>query len=984
MKKGLTLLLAVVMIMTVAVANVSAASFADTEGKKCETAVSVLNALGIVEGKEEGAYAPDDSLTRAEMTTIILRLMNMEGTAAGTNIFTDVPSSHWAHANIAAAYQMGIVNGTSETTFNPDDAVTYEQAVKMTVAALGYTVQAEAMGGYPSGYLSKAQQLDLLAGVSQDANMTRGNMAVLVYNALDVPLFEKTSYGTESYEYEADEAKTILSFYLKVTKITDMITATPMAKMSSAAPTRRILSDEVAVGSIVLKKGETDAQNMLGMRSDIYYKQETEEDFPVILAVVPRSGVEVIEVIAQDVVAASTTPNLFVYEDANGKEEEVAIGNAEVIYNGRPATRDFAHLVPQIGTVRLVMNGTDCALVIVENYKNYIVETVLVDDCMVYFMPNAEGVTSVTIDLSDNSIPTEFTDVEGLPIDVVDLAKWDVVSIAQSEGATDVVRKIRRSYDMVEGIITEVSDEDVIINETVYPVAPSLDRSEIELGKNAGYYLDFTGAVAAVDDSIAISRTYGWLRNAETSKGIGAEPRIRLFTQDSEWKVFGFTENVEYNGDVVKSSTLLTPAAADADTWAYNQAPTLMKYNAEGVAEVIPQLVAYELNEEGLITKLETAENKSSLTHTDEEKIGGAFSLDWYMDTTRKSMGFTGSATGDSTGAVGIQEAPEYSGGLVFTRVYVNNNTTLFKIPVDTEDEKSYVVSGAVSGGMSLEAFRQWKCIQYFDVSEDRMCGAMVMRYDLLGSGSTGVNYPGYTVPVALITRASKVLDADGTPQTSLKMINWSGQEISATIPEDFECLYKIANADVARDPAAYTKNATTKEKEYIVGDNWYSGTKRVELYMDPSALVPGDVIQYEIDATGALSLASVVYRVEYPGNLEISYSTGGLSSVSGVKNITDPAGTPDRNYRGGNLALCGTVIQKLESGYVVSVNLPTLIGTDSGVDAIRVLPTTGKYVVWDTQKQVATMATAQDIVINDNILTVWRTTSQNVTYIYR
>ncbi len=988
MKKGLTLLLAVVMLMTAAVANVSAASFADTEGKNCETAVSVLSALGIVEGKAEGAYAPDDSLTRAEMTTIILRLMNVAGTATGSDIFTDVPSSHWAYGNIAAAYQMGIVNGTSETTFNPDDVVTYEQAVKMVVAALGYTVQAEAQGGYPSGYLAKAQHLDILAGVAQGGNMNRGNMAVLVYNALDVPLFEKTSYGTDSYEFAADESKTILSFYLKVAKITDMINATPMAKMRSASATRRLAADEVVVGTLVLKKGETDAMNLLGVRSDIYYKQETEADTPVILAIVPRSSVEIIDVKAQDIVDSATTANIFVYEDAEGKEEEVAIGSAELIFNGRPATKDAAHLVPGIGTVRLILNGTDCETIIVESYHNYIVDTVLTEDKVVYFKDNVDNITSMTIDLTDNSIPTQFTDVQGLPIDIVDLAEWDVMSIAQSEGATDVARKICRSYDMVEGTIVEISDEDIIIGEETYAVAPGTDMTNIKLGQTAAFYLDFTGAVAGVNTAIGTGRTYAWLKNAETSKGLGGVPQVRMFTQDGEWKVFKFTDYVKFNGENIPSSTLLDPVAyaSEADIWTYNTAPALMTLDAENKPVAIPQMVAYKLNEEGLITELETAENKSSKTHTDEEKIGGTFSLDWYMDKSRKSTGFTGSSTGDTTGAVGILEGTEYSGGLVFTRVYVNNNTMLFKIPVDTEDEKAYMVSGAVAGGMSLEPFRKWYCIQYYDVSESRQCGAMAMRYDLLGSGSAGDNYPGYTVPVALITRASKVLDADGTPQTSLKMINWSGQEINATVPEDLECLYKIANADVARDPAAYTKNAVTKEKEYVVGDNaaWYSGTKRVELYMDPSALVPGDVIQYELDATGALSLASVVYRAEYPANLEISYGTSGLTAVSGVKNITDPNGSADKNYRGGNLAICGTVTQKLESGYVVSVNLPTLIGTDSGVDAIRVLPAAGKYVVWDAQKQTATMATAQDVVINDNILTVWRTTSQMVTYILR
>lgn len=997
MKKGLTLLLAVVMLMTAAVANVSAASFADTEGKNCETAVSVLSALGIVEGKAEGAYAPDDSLTRAEMTTIILRLMNVAGTATGSDIFTDVPSSHWAYGNIAAAYQMGIVNGTSETTFNPDDVVTYEQAVKMVVAALGYTVQAEAQGGYPSGYLAKAQHLDILAGVAQGGNMNRGNMAVLVYNALDVPLFEKTSYGTDSYEFAADESKTILSFYLKVAKITDMINATPMAKMRSASATRRLAADEVVVGTLVLKKGETDAMNLLGVRSDIYYKQETEADTPVILAIVPRSSVEIIDVKAQDIVDSATTANIFVYEDAEGKEEEVAIGSAELIFNGRPATKDAAHLVPGIGTVRLILNGTDCETIIVESYHNYIVDTVLTEDKVVYFKDNVDNITSMTIDLTDNSIPTQFTDVQGLPIDIVDLAEWDVMSIAQSEGATDVARKICRSYDMVEGTIVEISDEDIIIGEETYAVAPGTDMTNIKLGQTAAFYLDFTGAVAGVNTAIGTGRTYAWLKNAETSKGLGGVPQVRMFTQDGEWKVFKFTDYVKFNGENIPSSTLLDPVsyASEADIWTYDTAPALMTLDAENKPVAIPQMVAYKLNEEGLITEFETAENKSSRNHSDEQKMGGAFSLDWYMDSTRKSRGFNGAETGDATGDIGGQEAPEYSGGLVFTRVYVNNNTMLFKIPKDLEDEKSYVVSGAPAGGMTLEAFRQWRCIQYYDVSDSRQCGAMALRYDLDSKASGGAAiYPGYTVPVGLITRISKVMGEDGEIKTNVKMINWSGKEVDASIPDDFECLYKCANADVANDPAPYTKvkvrdpetgknvdefHYVISREEDVANATWLTGSgskeTRVELFMNPSELNVGDIIQYEVDGTGALTLASVVFRAKHPGNVEMSYGTGGPSD----------AGTADRNYRGGNLSIMGVVTEKLESGYCVQVNLPRAkTGVDSGVDTIRVMPTVGKYIVWDAEKQTATAATAADIAPNDTIISFWRTTSQMVTYILR
>jgi len=986
MKKGLTLLLAVVMLMASAVANVSAASFADTEGQNCETAVNVLSSLGIVEGKEEGAYAPQDSLTRAEMVTIILRLMNMEGTASGVVTFTDVPSSHWAYGNIGAAYQMGIVNGTSATTFNPDDAVTYEQAVKMVVSALGYSVQADAAGGYPTGYLSKAAQLDILTGVTTGGEMSRGSMANLVYNALDVELFLKTIYGDDAYEYATDETKTILSHYLKITKITDTVTGTYLNRIGSPA-TRRLLEDEVSVGSLLLKAGETNASDFFGIRSDIYYKKDADSDVSIIQAITARASASVIDVKAQDIVPGATTTSLFVYEDENGKEEEVAIAGATLVYNGREAAKDMAHLVPENGTVRLVMEGTDCKTIIVEAYRNFVVDSVIVDDKDVYFKDNVYGVSNMVIDLSDNSIPTTFTDVQGLPIDVVDLAEWDIMSIAVSEGTTDIARRICRSYDSVTGTVTEVSDDEVIIDDKAYSVSPSVADGTITLGQTAQYYLDYTGAIAAVDTSVNVSRSYAWLTTAATSKGLNGEAQIRAFDQSGEWKVFSFAEKVKFNGVSTDRNALLTPAENGTNSFAYSTAPTLMIEGADGTAEVIPQLIAYKTNEEGLITDLETAVNMTRLDYTDDQKFGGDFSMDFYQNANRRVRGFNNTEDGDTAYQSGTESNVEYSGGLVFTRVYANNNTMLFKIPKDTTEEKKYTVGGANTQGLSLEPYRTWKCISFYDVDEAHQCGAMVMRYDMQtdASGSDAAAYPDYGTPAGLITSISNALTEDGETATALKMINSNGKEVTATInDDDFEVLYKAANSDAVNDTAWYTWVTETdpdtglpkKVKKYNSDRNlnYVSSNKRIEMFMDPESLVPGDVIHYELDSDGALSVASVLYRVNLPGNVEFSTNKGGISAQT----------TKDLNYRGGNLSINAVVKKKLENGILVTVNIGNTAGVDTNLDADRILPNTGKFVVWNKDKQTATLVTAADVVQQDVVWSYWQTTTQKMVVIYR
>ncbi len=161
-------------------------AFDDIAGLESEEAVKTLGKLGIVTGREEGKYFPEASLTRAEMVTILLRVFGQEE-YKGDFKFSDVLESHWAYKNVLTAYGMGIVNGTSATTFSPDLALTYEQAVKMLVSALGYDSQAVSKGGWPNGYIAQAEAMNLLGATKPEntaSEINRGTMAILINNSI--------------------------------------------------------------------------------------------------------------------------------------------------------------------------------------------------------------------------------------------------------------------------------------------------------------------------------------------------------------------------------------------------------------------------------------------------------------------------------------------------------------------------------------------------------------------------------------------------------------------------------------------------------------------------------------------------------------------------------------------------------------------------------------------------------------------------------
>ena len=180
MKKFISILLTAVMLLTA-----TASVFADSEK---EMAAQELEKYGIVRRNHLGALTVEGPVTRAEMAKMLVLMMGLTPDSENCN-FTDVPKDHSAYGFIARAAAFGIVNGMGDGTFLPEEDVTYQQAMKMIVCALGYGVDAEHKGAYPHGYVMTAMNLGIAPG---NAVMTdsadRGDIMLMLAHALDVPL----------------------------------------------------------------------------------------------------------------------------------------------------------------------------------------------------------------------------------------------------------------------------------------------------------------------------------------------------------------------------------------------------------------------------------------------------------------------------------------------------------------------------------------------------------------------------------------------------------------------------------------------------------------------------------------------------------------------------------------------------------------------------------------------------------------------------
>ncbi|MFR5444113.1 MAG: S-layer homology domain-containing protein [Butyricicoccus sp.] len=99
-----------------------------TRGQWFNHAVSTLSSMGIVKGHNDGTFAPNAPITRAEFAAIAARLDDKNTDTSSK--FTDI-ASHWAKNEIGIAANKGWINGYPDGTFRPNQYITRAEAMTL-------------------------------------------------------------------------------------------------------------------------------------------------------------------------------------------------------------------------------------------------------------------------------------------------------------------------------------------------------------------------------------------------------------------------------------------------------------------------------------------------------------------------------------------------------------------------------------------------------------------------------------------------------------------------------------------------------------------------------------------------------------------------------------------------------------------------------------------------------------------------------------
>lgn len=203
MKKILSLFLAV-LIAAVAIPPAFAAySDIDMSADYSQSALR-LQDLGIINGYDDGTFRPENQITRAEFTKIVVCMMDKDTearAAASTSSFFDIPSGSWFAPYINYAVTQDILSGYSDGSFGPYKTISLAEAVTILMRTLGYSE--DSVGYYwPDNYMSAAASLGITDGIYVDSNapLARATAAVLVDRALFTkPAESKQAQAADTY-----------------------------------------------------------------------------------------------------------------------------------------------------------------------------------------------------------------------------------------------------------------------------------------------------------------------------------------------------------------------------------------------------------------------------------------------------------------------------------------------------------------------------------------------------------------------------------------------------------------------------------------------------------------------------------------------------------------------------------------------------------------------------------------------------------------
>jgi len=565
---------------------IHAENSAEVKHKESIDFLTKLGIISIVDSNED--FSSEKYVTREEFCVYLSRAFKIDVTSDARQIFSDVPADSALAPYVNALYDRGIVSGFGGT-FRPTDVISYSEAVKLIVSTLNYDYAAD-MGGYPTGYHRIASDIGITEDVSIADKLTKAETAQLIYNAMTAPFMTLDHIQGANAVFKSDSDKSTLTELYDIYKGKGVI----LANGQTSLVTGNIPSgtNEVMIGDVIYDVGTTNVANLIGHYIEFYYVAYEDDRYEVFMVIKDKSE----ELVIKHNQIIDFDNGTYTYETSDGKTKKARLDSDFLIsYNFSCPIIGFdpSMMIPTMGRVRLIDSGkgNGYSAVLIENYENYVVDSVDVQGEIIYSKNNTP--------LPLNNVECCILNENGKEISFSDIREWNIVSVLTSSDRNKVVAYV--SDNFLEGNVSRIGgndDSSIVIGTEEYAVASNV-LSKIELGKVFKFYLDYNGIIAGIYKSAENDMKYAYLyKKYVDTENVEERVQVKLFEEDGTQNTYYLAKNVKINDVSMKKWT-----PEDIVNNALNLSINLVKFQTNDKGE-IKALYVYDSSSDKYIHKM--------------------------------------------------------------------------------------------------------------------------------------------------------------------------------------------------------------------------------------------------------------------------------------------------------------------------------------------------------------------------------------------
>ena len=478
-------------------------------------------------------------VTRGDFVLSVINLLGFTaGFGNGETSFIDV-AKDTPYAN-ALEYAL-ILNIVSKSeSFFPERSITYDEAIKIMVCALGYGEEAKYKGGYPVGYKTIANSLDLLDDLksSQGEFVTGYDFYKMLKNmaCADTQYVYSVNVGDKSISFDRKKIN-LLKAYHDIYYFEGIVEANELSHLYDGeytAPDGFILVDSNMYIADMNKYP-------LGYYIEGYYKQITPSKRSIVYADTSKN-----KVIALDKDARFSSDYKYIeYIDDNSKTRKYKLSDIyAMIYNYKSY---ISSDIPDLSKnkVTLLDNDEDGVYEVIDfKSPNYIEVLDYNDYYSIIYDANAMD----SIKLYDDTKYRFSNGSASVDLDEIKIGGFYEYYMSEDKkfiNAINITNSVTGVYDGID-----MENKTAYIGDTKYEFTSYFEKvsmPKLKKGERVNVILSTDGKLVFGKSENAKGYPYGYLYDVGKTNALNPEVKIKIFTQDGNHEIYTLSEKLKYD-----------------------------------------------------------------------------------------------------------------------------------------------------------------------------------------------------------------------------------------------------------------------------------------------------------------------------------------------------------------------------------------------------------------------------------------------------